>query len=440
MHDYTLGKILKSNELLTLSVEERRRHLYMAGVTGAGKTSLLHNLMMHDLMTGRGFAFIDPHGDEARELADHAPPDRTNDVIYFDPLDPLKVPGFNPLKKTLPLYRAPLAAKLVSAFKHVWDESWGPRLEYVLNNAILLLLAQNSATILDIQRLLVDETFRKNLLKKCDDPGVKWVWEYEFANLTPNKKEEWISPIQNKAGSFFTNAILRAVVGQPGTIDVANIMNTRKVLIANFSKRMGEKPSHLLGAFLTTAFGQAAEERASIPEEKREDFTLYVDEFQNFTSEAFSTILSEARKWRLNLVIANQYLAQLDEEHTTIREAVMGNANTFVIFRTGAEDAKLLASQIGMPNPMELINTHDYHAWVKTVRKGVPKEPVSIKTLRPKRTEGGRFWAVIKNTHNNYARSRSEIEADFKMALPRRATKKRVKPTKKTAVASPSWP
>lgn len=410
---YTLG-LQTNGQPIILSAEERRRHLYISGSTGSGKTTLLYNLAMDDFRSGRGFCFIDPHGDVVTKLADSTPIDRVNQTIYFDPLNPDDVVGFNPIKKVSPLQQSVEAARLLSAFKHVWSEFWGPRMAYVLENALLLLLAQNAATLLDIPTLLTDETFRKKLLRKCDDFGVKFVWEQEFHNLSKKMKAEWISPVQNKAGRFRTNKILRDVVGQKSKIDVEEIMNNDKVLLCNFSKRMGEEPSHLLGALLVTAFGQAAEARAEIPEEERKDFTLYVDEFQNFTSEAFATILSEARKWRLNLVVAHQYLAQLDEDHTTIRQAVMGNASTFVVFRIGAEDADLMGKQLDM-NGMTLTRTEAFKAYVKTPTM----DATLIATLPPTEGERGNAWRVLENTRAWHTRSRADVERDIQSSLPK---------------------
>lgn len=406
MDGYTIGTNKTDGYPLTLSDDERRRHIYIIGQTGSGKTSLLFNLIQHDLETGRGFALLDPHGDLAQLVADTLPEERIKDTLYFDPLDPTHVVGFNPLRRVSPLFQSPVASQIVAAHKHVWGEFWGPRLAYVLKNAVQLLLSQNRATLLDISKLLVDAPFRQRLVKKCDDPGVRFFWEEEYGKLTPKMQEEWRSPLQNKAGAFRTDAILRAVVGQPNSINVPELMNNRRVLIANLSKRMGEEPSHLLGALLTTTFAQSAEERAAIPEAQREDFTLYVDEFQNFTTETFGTILSEARKWRLNLVIANQFLDQLPKP---IRAAVFGNVSTWVVFRVGAEDAPILSRELGRSDT-DLTDTENFHAWVKRIPNGTPTNAQKAAIPRPAPGPGGWLPAVIEKVHARHAQPRAVVE------------------------------
>ncbi|MBZ0149278.1 MAG: type IV secretion system DNA-binding domain-containing protein [Pseudorhodoplanes sp.] len=304
---------LASGESVPLTHDDRRRHLYLIGKSGTGKSTLLFNLMLADLALGRGFALLDPHGDLARDVADATPSHRTNDVLYFDPADLSHPVAFNPLER-VPLDQRPLvSAHIVAAFKHLWGDSWGPRLEYILGNSLRLLLDAPGTTLLGLPRLLVDDTYRKRLLATCADPVISAFWTREFAEYQERFVTEAISPIQNKIGALLSPPVLRNIIGQKrSTIDIPAIMNSGRILVVNLSKgKLGEGPAHLLGAFLATAFSQAAESRADMREAERRDFTLYADEFQNFATDSFTSILSEARKWRLSLALAHQFLGQL---------------------------------------------------------------------------------------------------------------------------------
>jgi len=275
--------------------------------------------MRDDLAAGRGFALIDPHGDLAQDIAAATSQSRINDLLYFAPSDATHAVGFNPLSS--PADPAALTANIVAAFKHIWRDSWGPRMEYILGNAIRLLLAPTGSTLVSLPRLLVDDAYMATLLEHCDDPVINLFWRTEYARYSQKLRSEAIAPIQNKIGQLTASSTLRAIIGQRSRIDIPHIINADKILIANLSKRMGEEPSHLLGAFLVTAIAQAAEQRATIPEEKRRDLTLYVDEFQNFATDTFASILSEMRKWRLNLVVANQFMGQVPD---ILRQSTLG--------------------------------------------------------------------------------------------------------------------
>ena len=357
------------------------------------------------LAAGRGFVLIDPHGDLAQAVADATPKHRTNDVVYFDPLDPSHAVGFNPLSSDIS--PALLTAHIVSAFKHIWRDSWGPRLEYILTNSLRLLLATPGQTLLGLPRLLVDDDFRARLIERCDDPVVRLFWLTEFAGYGDRLRAEAIAPIQNKIGQLAGNPIIRSVIGQQSTIHIPSIINGDKILIANLSKRIGEEPSHLLGALLVTAIAQAAEGRASLPEDQRRDFTLYVDEFQNFATDTFATILSEMRKWRLNLVLANQFLGQVPD---ILRQSIFGNVGTLVVFRVGAEDAPLLGAQLGHPNPAVLTETSNHAAWIKMMRGDAPTSPQFLITLPPSPQAKGRLPAIVARTHARHARPRPIVE------------------------------
>ena len=383
-----------------LTDAERRQHIYLIGRTGTGKSTLLYNLMRSDFARGRGFALIDPHGDLALALATATPSERINDTIYFDPLD-THVVVHNPIITVPPLHRGTIAAHIVSSFKHIWAESWGPRLEYILTNAVRLLLENTGASLTDIPRLLIDAPYRTQLLTRCADPYIKAFWTIEYAGYGDRLRAEAIAPIQNKVGHFANNPILRAVLEGRSTIDIPGIMNTRKVLLCNLSKSMGAEPSHLLGALLVTAFAQAAEARAVLPEEERPDFTLYVDEFQNYATTTFASILSEARKYRLNLVLANQFMDQVPE---MLRHSVIGNAGTIAAFRIGAFDAPILSRELGI-SERELIDLPNRTARVKTMNGDHPTEAMRISTLPPL-SASDNFATVQGHTRSRYARPR----------------------------------
>lgn len=403
MHErgYNLG-LTQHGSLLPLSLAERRNHIYITGKSGTGKSSLLFNLAQADLVAGAGFLFIDPHGDTAMKLADSAPPYRRSDVIYFDPLDS-HVLRFNPLIAVPPLHRGTLAARIVEVFRNIWSDSWGPRLDYILTNAIRLLLENPGSSLVDIPRLLSDDRFRAKLLRRSDDPHIKHYWVKEFGGYSDKFRAEAIAPIQNKVGQFANNPILRDIVGGRSTIDITKIMNEGKVLICNLSKRMGEEPSHLLGSLLVTAFAQAAEARAELPEEQRRDFTMYVDEFQNYATTSFATVLSESRKYRLSLVTANQFLGQVPE---LLRYAIIGNVGTLIAFRIGAFDAPILSKELGISEDT-LINLPNFAARVKRIDDGSPTEAVQVDMLLPQAEFSRRFKRVLSSTRNRYGRLRA---------------------------------
>jgi len=393
--DIYLGK-LSSGESLPLTAADRRRHVYIVGKTGSGKTVFLLNLMHADLRGGAGFALLDPHGDAAIQIASLAPLER-RDILYLDPSDPDRAFSFNPLANVAENDRALAAANIASAFKNIWSDSWGPRLEYIFINALRLLLDAESQTLLGMPCLLANERYRSWLVRRCHDPFVKKFWLHEFAGLEARQRAEAISPIQNKVGAFLTNPFTRAVLCQTrSTLNLSRAMNEGRVLIFNLGKgRLGEQPTRLIGALLVSAFAQAAESRAAIAEDERRDFTLYVDEFQSYATDSFATILSETRKWRLAVVAAHQYLGQLPD---SLRDAVFGNVGSTIAFRVGGQDARILARELDMANPSALAEVSPYHAWAKIVHHGATIEPRLIQTFPPPPT-GSRFSEVQKSTH-----------------------------------------
>lgn len=394
-----------------IKADDRRRHMYLLGKTGMGKTNLLENLAIQDIIQGHGICFIDPHGDVALKLIKAIPPERINDVIYFDPADQAFPIAFNVLEQVGPDQRSLVASGLVGVFKKIWADSWGPRLEYILRNAILALLEYPGSSLLGVMRILVDKSYRERVIEKVTDPVVKQFWAVEFAGWNERVLQEVISPIQNKVGQFTSNSLIRNIIGQPhSAFDVREIMDNKKILIMNLAKgKIGEDSSALLGAMMITKIQLAAMGRADIPEEERKDFYLYVDEFQNFATDSFANILSEARKYRLSLILANQYITQLEEK---VSDAVFGNCGTIVAFRVGATDAELLEKEfepVFMMN--DLINLPKYNIYLKLMIDGIAGDAFSATTLPPIIIETpGINDKVIAVTRERYASSQAEVE------------------------------
>ena len=402
-----------------IKLDDRRRHVYILGKTGTGKTSLLLNMAIQDILAERGIGFIDPHGEAAEELLNYIPSKRINDVVYFNPADIDFPIAFNVMEKVLPEQRHLVAAGLMGVFKKIWPDVWSARMEYILNNTILALLEYPNTTLLAINRMLADPEYRKKVVERVTDPVVKSFWVNEFARYTERYEIEATAAIQNKVGQFISNPLIRNIIGQvKSKIDIRKIMDEGKILIANLSKgKIGEDNSRLLGALLITKLQLAAMSRVDIPEQERRDFLLYVDEFQNFATEAFVNILSEARKYRLSLTLANQYLGQLDEmtatgKSTRIREAIFGNVGTMIIFRVGAEDALFLEKEFG-PNvsAQDLINLPKYNTFVKLMVDGITTTPFSAQTLPlPPKPKASNVAKIIKISREKYGTERKKIE------------------------------
>jgi CxxC-x17-CxxC domain-containing protein len=394
-----------------IKMDDRRRHMYVIGKTGMGKTNLLENLAIQDIQKGHGIAFIDPHGDTAEKLIKAIPSNRINDVIYFNPADQEFPIAFNVMEKVAPEYRHLVASGLVGVFKKIWADSWGPRLEYILRNAILGLLEYPGSTLLGVTRILVDKSYRERVVEKISDPVVRSFWVDEFSKWDPRVLQEVISPIQNKVGQFLSSALIRNIVGQTvSSFDVRTIMDERKILIMNLSKgRLGEDNSALLGAMMITKIQLAAMGRVDIPEETRADFYLYVDEFQNFATESFANILSEARKYRLNLILANQYVTQIAEE---VRDAIFGNAGSIISFRVGAVDAEFLEKEfepVFMMN--DIVNLPKYQVYLKLMIDGIAGDAFSATTLPPiKLEDAGNEEKIINASRERYTTKKEEVE------------------------------
>lgn len=399
--------------------DDRLRHVAILGKTGMGKSTLLWNLLTSDIAAGRGVALIDPHGDLADSLLPAIPASRTNDVILFDVGDTGHPLAYNPLACPNSAARPLVASGVLSAFKKLYGDSWGPRLEHILRNALLALLEAPGTSLVSVLRLLSDIRYRQQLTARLTDPVVRAFWQQEFARMPAKLRLEAIAPIQNKIGHFASSPLLRNIIGQPESrLDLRAVMDEGKVLIVNLSKgRIGDDASMLLGSLLVTSLQIAAMGRSDIPEAQRREFFLYIDEFQNFSTDSFATILSEARKYRLGLTIANQYLAQMDESAAA---AVFGNVGTLLVFQVGANDAEILAEQLGGGMlPGDLLTLPRYQAYARLLIHGMPSRPFSMRTLAPRsRQADERRAEIIRNTsRRRYARPAGAVEADIRKAL-----------------------
>lgn len=402
-----------------IKIDDRRRHVYLVGKTGMGKTVMMENMAIQDIQEGKGVGFIDPHGEAAEKLLDFVPQSRINEVVYFNPAD-LDFPiAFNVMEKVDIAHRHLVASGLMGVFKKIWPDVWSARMEYILNNCILALLEYPDSTLLGINRMLADSEYRKKIIDKVTDPVVKSFWVQEFARYTQRYEVEATAAIQNKVGQFISAPLIRNIIGQVrSTINMRKIMDEGKILIANISKgRIGEDNSRLLGALLITKLQLAAMSRVDVPEEDRKDFYLYVDEFQNFATKSFVNILSEARKYRLSLTLANQYIAQLEEMTPTgksseVKDAIFGNIGTIASFRIGAEDAEFLEREfIPEFNAEDLVNLAKYNIYLKLMIDGVAGRPFSAETLPPfSKLEQSNKEKIIKVSREKYSTPRKIIE------------------------------
>jgi hypothetical protein len=395
---------------LRLSAVDRRQHTYVIGQTGTGKSTLLANLICQDIAAGRGVGLIDPHGDLAREVLDHIPPWRTDDVVYFNPADRDYPIGFNLLQDVPVGHRPRVASGIVAALKSVWRDSWGPRLEYILYASVAALLDCRNTSLLGVQRMLVDDYYRQWVVRQVRDPMVRSFWLDEFDGVDHRTRREWIAPIQNKVGQLLMAAPVRNVLGQvKRKFDPRFTMDHHRIFIANLSKGLlGEYKANLLGSMLLTIFQLAAMERADVPEDDREDFALYIDEFHNFTTDSFASILSEGRKYRLGLVLAHQYVEQLRQG---LPEAIFGNVGTLVAFRVGEQDAPVLARAFGGGNAPEQFSALSNHeVRVKLLSGGGYADPFHARTLPPSSTRYDRAENLIRRSRKRYALPRRIVE------------------------------
>ncbi len=416
---------------------DRSRHVYIIGQTGAGKSGTLELFALSDIFHGQGYAIIDPHGDFAVNNMRFIPGSRLKDVVYFNPADTAYPLGFNPLEVINPAMKTNISSEVIGVLKRMFGDSWGPRLEYILRYTILALLDRPETTMLDITRMLTDKKFRKDTLTYCQDAVVLQFWNVEFASWNEKFQAEAIAPVLNKVGAFTANPVIRNIIGQPkSTFNIRQIMDEGKILIVNLSKGLiGEDNAGILGAFLVTKIQLAAMSRSDIPNiEDRRPFYLYVDEFQNFATDSFATILSEARKYGLNLTVANQYISQMSD---TVRDAVFGNVGTMICFRVSADDAPILAKQFEPQfEPQDLLQMHNRNFIINMVINGEKSPAFSARTLNLPPAQTDNTGRIIEHTRLNYSRSRDDVEQEIDAAL--RMQQKQSAPQSQPDTAS--WP
>lgn len=399
--------------IIGLKKADRRRHMYMLGKTGVGKSSTMKNMFISDVLRGDGVCYIDPHGQDIDELLSYIPEHRIKDVVYFDPSDINHPIGFNMLELKDKSQRDLVADGVVEVFKKQFENSWGPRLQYILQNSAATCLEAQGTTILSIQRILIDRNYRKFILKQVKDPILLKFWQEEYEQMGQNQKllTEAIAPIQNKIGRFISSAVIRNIVGQvKSTIDFRQIMDEGKILMVNLAQgKLGEESSALLGGMIITRLQAAAMERVDTPEEDRRDFYLLVDEFQNFATESFAKILSEARKFRLNLTMTNQYIEQIP---LAVRNAIFGNVGTLMAFVVSQQDANLLAHEFAPVFTAEdMVNMEAYHFYIKLAIDGMSSQPFSGKSLDWKHNQPfGYKSTIIDNSRALYGTSREVVE------------------------------
>jgi hypothetical protein len=389
---------------------DRRQHVYCIGQTGTGKSTLLRNMILQDIELGRGVGLIDPHGDLAEDILDSIPPWRTDDVVYFNPADLDHPIGLNLLQRVPFERRHRIASGIVGAMKAIWHDSWGPRMEYILYAAVAALLDCENTSVLGIQRMLTDRWYRRWVVKQVKDPIVRSFWTHEFEAYSKQFMQEAIAPIQNKVGQLLMSPPVRNVLGQVRRkIDPRFMMDNRRILIANLSKGLlGEDKSNLLGCLLVTSLELAAMERVGVPEAARQDFFLYIDEFHNFATESFATILSEARKYRLNLTLSHQYLDQLAEN---VRHAVFGNAGTLISFRIGGKDAHALEHECGRAYTAgQFGSLGNFEVITRLLSEGRHREPFFARTLAPLEIRSGRRNEVLRRSREKYAERKRIVE------------------------------
>lgn len=401
-----------------IKAKDRARHVYIIGKTGMGKSTMLENMAIQDIKNGNGLAFVDPHGKTAELLLDYVPEDRIKDVIYFAPFDMAHPISFNVMEDVGYDKRHLVVSGMMSAFKKIWVDAWSGRMEYILSNTLLALLECPDSTLLGVNRMYTDKEYRKFVVSHVKDPIVRSFWVDEFSKYTDRYTQEATPAIQNKIGQFTSNPLIRNIIGQPkSSFDLRELMDSKKIFIVNLSKgRMGEINAQLLGSMLVTKIYLAAMSRADVSEEILEDlpqFYFYVDEFQSFANESFADILSEARKYKLSLTIAHQYIEQMPEE---VRAAVFGNVGTMVTFRVGAFDAEVLEKEFAPTfNIEDLVNLGFVQIYLKLMIDGITSQPFSATTLPPIKKPRISFKEkIIENSRITYAEKRDLIEENIR--------------------------
>ena len=414
-----IGETDSRNRRLRFGIKkiDRSKHMYAIGKTGMGKSTLLENMAIQDIQNGDGVCFIDPHGKSADLLLEYVPKERIKDVIYFAPFDMDYPISFNVMEDVGPEKRYLVASGMMAAFKKIWVDAWSARMEYILGNIMLALLEYPGSTLVGVNRMLTDKDFRKEVVSHISDPSVKSFWVNEYANYTDKFAAEAAPAIQNKVGQFVANPLIRNIIGQAkSSFDIRDVMDNKKILIINLSKgRVGEANANLLGSMLITKIYLGAMSRADLNEKQlaqAPNFYLYVDEFQSFANESFADILSEARKYKLNLCIAHQYIEQMTEE---VRAAVFGNVGTMCIFRVGAYDAEILEKEFAPVFTAEdIVGLQKYQMYLKLMIDGVTSNPFSASGLNPiPKPEVSYVQEILDSSRALYARPRQETEEEL---------------------------
>jgi len=395
--------------------EDRRRHTYIIGKTGMGKSTLLLNMIVQDIRLGNGVAVFDPHGDLVERVLDYIPSRRINETIYFNPADTEYPIAFNPLHNPNNVPKHLVASGIVQVFKKIWADSWGPRLEYILRNAILALLEQPGNTLLAVPRLLIDDRFRNNIIRQVKDPIIRNFWAVEYEQYPKVFKTETISPIQNKVGQFLSTSMMRNILGQTKTkFDLLDVMDSGKILILNLAKgKIGEDNSSLLGSLMLSQLWLAAQRRANVSEDNRRDFYLYIDELQSFATDEFPNVLAEARKYRLNIAgMANQFISQLPEN---LASAILGNVGTLISFCLGSEDAEIMGKEFyPIFTGEDFQNLLKYQTYLKLSISGSTSEPFSMLTLPlDKRTQMSNRKKMTEQTRERYCSLAIKVEENI---------------------------
>ncbi|MDO8552893.1 MAG: type IV secretion system DNA-binding domain-containing protein [bacterium] len=408
---HTRGK----RDIFGIRGDDRGKHIYVIGKTGMGKSTMLENMAIQDIQNGEGIAFIDPHGATAEKLLNFVPHNRIKDVVYFAPFDTDNPIGFNIMEDVGFDKRHLVVSGLMGALKRIWVDAWSARMEYILQNTLLALLEYPGSTLLDVNRMLTNKAFRADVVTKITDPLVKSFWTEEFAAFTDTYTREATPAIQNKVGQFTANPLIRNIVGQPkSTFDLRKIMDDKKIFIVNLSKgRMGETNASLLGSMLVVKIYLAAMSRADEPPirmAKLPRFYFYVDEFQSMMNEAFADILSESRKYKLALTLANQYIEQMEEN---VRDAVFGNVGTLIVFRVGPFDADVLETVFDPTfTPEDLVGLGIGQIYLTLMIDGVGSRPFSAETIPPIEPPSISYRDdVIENSRAQYSRPRAEVDA-----------------------------
>jgi hypothetical protein len=387
--------------------EERERHVWIVGKSGSGKSTFLFNLVMGDIYAGEGVAVIDPHGDLATDILDAIPRRRINDVCYLDAGETEYPVGFNPATRIAPERRALAASGIVAAFKHLWSDSWGPRLEHFLFHGVAALVSREHATLIDLARLYTDDHFREHVVSRVSDPETLRFWQEEFPSYTKSLRSDAIAPVLNKVGQIAASPHLRLILGQVAPrLDLSFTMDNQRILIANLAKgTIGEQAANLLGSLLVSHLQLIAMERGTLPPEQRVPFFAHIDEFQTFSSDAFASLLSEARKFALHFCLANQYTDQLSH---AVRSAVIGNAGTLVVFRVGSRDAELLAPEFRPMDPAGLADQEPFTAWL---RRGIGRDRIFAEPKLYEPRDTATF--IREQSRQRFGRKRNAIEERF---------------------------